>query len=137
MATALEHEIQAFLDQYNEAFSSTDGNRIASLYHAPTITVRGDGSIHCLRSHEELAQFFQRVAETYHREGSRRSTMHDTEVVPIGQRGALTTTTWKMLRADGSLIKQWRQSYNLVRLTEGWRILVSTFHLSSAGGQYA
>ena len=135
MATALEHEIRAFFDRYNEAFASFDGNRIASLYHAPTITVRGDGSIHCLGSHEELAQFFQGVADTYRREGSRGSTMHDTEVVPIGQRGALTTMTWKMLRADGGLIKQWRQSYNLVRVTEGWRILVSTFHLSSAGAQ--
>ena len=135
MATALEHEIRAFFDRYNEAFASFDGNRIASLYHAPTITVRGDGSIHCLGSHEELAQFFQGVADTYRREGSRGSTMHDTEVVPIGQRGALTTMTWKMLRADGGLIKQWRQSYNLVRVTEGWRILVSTFHLSSAEAQ--
>jgi hypothetical protein len=135
MATALEHEIQAFFNQYNEAFASVDGNRIASLYHAPTITVRGDGSIHCLRSHEELARFFQGVVETYHREDLRSSTMHDTEVVPIGQRSALTTMTWKALRADGSLARQWRQSYNLVRLTEGWRILVSTFHLSSAAGQ--
>jgi len=135
MATALEHEIQSFFNQYNEAFASVDGNRIASLYHAPTITVRGDGSIHCLRSHEELARFFQGVADTYHREGSRSSTMHDTEVVPVGQRSALTTMTWKMLRADGSLMRQWRQSYNLVRLTEGWRILVATFHLSSEVGQ--
>ena len=61
--------------------------------------------------------------------------MHDTEVVPVGQRSALATMTWKMLRADGNLMRQWRQSYNLVRLTEGWRILVSTFHLSSAVGQ--
>jgi len=135
MATALEHEIQAFFNQYNEAFANVDGDRIASLYHAPTITVRGDGSIHCLRSHEELARFFQGVAETYRREDLRSSTMHDTEVVPIGQRSALTTMTWKALRADGSLARQWRQSYNLVRLTEGWRILVSTFHLSSAEGQ--
>ena len=35
MVTALELEVQAFFDQYNEAFASIDGNRIASLYHAP------------------------------------------------------------------------------------------------------
>jgi ketosteroid isomerase-like protein len=135
MATAMEQEILAFFHQYNEAFASLDGDRIAALYHAPAITVRGDGSVHCLRSHEELARFFQGVVDTYHREGSRGSTMHDTEVVAIGQRSALATMTWKMLRADGSLIRQWRQSYNLVRLAEGWRILVATFHLSSEVAQ--
>jgi hypothetical protein len=135
MVTALELEVQAFFDQYNEAFASIDGNRIASLYHAPTITVRGDGSIHCLRSDEELARFFQGVADTYQRDGYRSSTIHDFEVVAIGQRSALATLTWKMLRGDGSLIRQWRQSYNVVLLAEGWRILVATFHLSSAVGQ--
>jgi len=87
MATALEIEISAFFDQYNEAWATIDdgtidGNRIASLYHAPTITVRGDGSIHCLQSREELARFFQGVADTYQRAGARSSTMHDFEVVP-------------------------------------------------------
>ena len=135
MATALELEVQAFFDQYNEAFASIDGNRIAALYHVPTVTVRGDGSIHCLRSREELAQFFQGVVDTYRRDGFRRSTRHDFELVPIGQRSALATMTWKMLRADGSLIRQWRQSYNVVRLAEGWRILVATFHLSTSVGQ--
>jgi hypothetical protein len=60
MATALELEISDFFDhQYNAAFSKFDGDRIASLYHAPTITMRGDGSI---QSHDELTRFFQGVA---------------------------------------------------------------------------
>jgi hypothetical protein len=135
MATALELEVQAFFDQYNEAFASIDGNRVAALYHVPTITVRGDGSIHCLRSSEELAQFFQVVADTYQRDGYRSGTMCDFEVIAIGQGSALATMTWKMLRADASLIRQWRMSYNVVRLAEGWRILVATFHLSTSVGQ--
>jgi hypothetical protein len=132
MASALELEITAFFDRYTEAFATIDGDRIASFYNSPTITVRGDGSIHCLHSHEELARFFQGVAEIYQRDGSKSWTMHDVEVVPIGERSALATMTWKMLRADGSLIRQWRQSYNVVRLAEGWRILAATFHLGAA-----
>jgi hypothetical protein len=136
MATALEREIAAFFDRYNEAWDikddgTIDGGRIASLYHAPTVTMRGYGSIHCLQPREELATFFQGVADTYQRAGFRSSTLHDLEVVPIGERSALATMTWKQLRADGSLMKQWRQSYNVVRLEEGWQILVSTFHLTA------
>ena len=88
MATALELELTAFFDQYNKAFASIDGNRIAAFYNFPTITVRGDGSIHCLHSDQELAGFFQGVAETYQRDGYEGGTMHDVEVVAIGERSA-------------------------------------------------
>ena len=131
MAKALEVEMLDFFGrQYNDAWKF-NGAEIAKLYYAPTITVRGDGSIHCLQSHEELARFFQGVLDTYKSQGSGGTTMRDLVVVPIGERSALATMTWKMLRADGSLIREWRQSYNVVRLAEGWRILVSTFHLGS------
>jgi Domain of unknown function (DUF4440) len=129
MSTPLELEISDFFGhRYNEAWNF-DGDRIASLYNAPTVTMRGDGSIHCLQSHAELARFFQGVLDTYKREGFQSATMHDLEVVPLGARSALATMTWKMLRADGSSIREWRQSYNVVRHEDGWRILVSTFHL--------
>lgn len=34
---------------------------------------RGDGSIHCFQSGEELTRFFQGVADTYRRDGYRSS----------------------------------------------------------------
>ena len=131
MVTTLELEMSDFFDrQYNEAWKF-GGDEIAKLYCVPTVTMRGDGSIHCLQSHEELARFFQGVLDTYKGQGHAGTTMHDLSVVPIGARSALATMTWKMLRADGSTIREWRQSYNVVRLTEGWRILVSTFHVGN------
>jgi hypothetical protein len=129
---SLEAEVLAFLNQYLETFLRWDRDQIAALYCVPTITMRGDGSIHCFQSRQELARFFQGVANTYQSEGVTAGTMHDPEVVLIGERSALATVTWKNLRADGSVARQWRQSYNVVRFAEGWRILVSTFHLSAA-----
>jgi len=127
----LTADVRAFFDGYNDAFAAIDGQRIAALYHLPTVTVRGDGSIHCLQSRDELARFFQGVADTYHRDGYTGGGFDGLQVSPIGGRSALATLTWKMLRRDGSLIREWRQSYNLVHVAAGWRILVSTFHLPS------
>jgi len=134
MAKALEVEVSTFLNQYLETFGTYDGDQIASLYCVPTITMRGDGSIHCFQSRDEIARFFPGVADTYQGEGATSGTMHDFEVVPIGERSALATVTWKNLRPDGSVARQWRQSYNVVRFAEGWRILATTFHLSTAPG---
>jgi len=134
MAKALAVEMSDFFGrQYNEAWQF-DGHEIARLYCVPTVTVRGDGSIHCLQSREELARFFQEVLDTYKGQGLASTTMHDLRVVPIGDRSALASMTWKAVDADGRPIREWRQSYNLVRLADGWRILVSTFHLNAAPG---
>ena len=125
----LDDEVRTFLESYNKAFASIDGVRIAALYYSPCVTLRGDGSIHCLTS-GDLAAFFQNVADTYHREGYRDGRFKILQVVPIGERSALVTVEWELLRGDGSVIRGWRQSYNLVRVKGGWQILVSTFHVS-------
>jgi hypothetical protein len=125
----LEDEVRGFLESYNKAFASIDGTRIAALYHSPCVTLRGDGSIHCLTSHD-VGPFFQGVAETYYREGYRNGRFKILQVVPIGGRSALVTVDWELLRENGSLIRGWRQSYNLVRVQATWQILVSTFHVN-------
>jgi len=128
----LTSEVRAFFETYKDAFDSIDGQRIAALYHIPTVTMRGDGSIHSLRSVEELARFFQGVADSYQKDGYAGGRFEDLQVSPIGGRSALATMDWEMMRRDGSLIRKWRQSYNVVREGSGWRILVSTFHVARA-----
>lgn len=128
--SSLAAEVRAFFDQYNEAFASFDGKRIAALYYMPTVTMRGDGSIHCLQSSEDLASFFQGVVDTYRKDGYSDGNFKNFEALAIGGLSALATMDWELLRQDGSVIKSWRQSYNVVRTPEGWRILVSTFHVA-------
>ena len=130
MATALEQEMTAFLEHYNEVFK-TDGEQIAKLYSVPTITMRGDGSIHCFQTREEIAKFFQGVTDTYKREGTATATINDLTAVAVGERCTLVTLTWKNLRDDGSVSREWRQSYNIVRVDGGLRILASIFHLKA------
>ena len=125
----LREEVASFLESYNTAFASVDGSQIAALYYSPCVTLRGDGSIHCLTS-QELRDFFQTVAETYYREGYRSGRFAIRDLVPIGGRSALVTVDWELLRDDHRVIRGWRQSYNLVRAQAGWRILVSTFHVT-------
>ena len=91
----LKDEVGSFLDSYNTAFASIDGARVAALYHSPCVTLRGDGSIHCLASHE-LERFFQGVADTYYREGYRNGRFKIVDVVPIGRRSALVTVDWEL-----------------------------------------
>lgn len=121
--------IKAFLKEYIDAFSANDGAWIARLYHAPSVTVRADGSIHSFQSENEIQSFFQRVADTYYRDGCRGWRYENLEVSPLGGGSALATLDWEMRREDGSAIRRWKQSYNVVAVDGRLGILAATFHL--------
>jgi len=72
------------------------------------------------------------VADDYQKDGYAGGRFDELQVSSIGGRSALATMDWQMQRRDGSLIRKWRQSYNLVRAGTGWQILVSTFHVPRA-----
>ena len=126
---SLANVVRQFFEDYLRAFDSIDGARIATFYHAPTVTMRGDGSVHCLQSREELQRFFQGVADSYRLDGYSKGRFLKLDVQPIGGRSALATIDWQLLRVDSSVLRAWRQSYNVVHVDERWQILVSTFHV--------
>lgn len=128
-ARALPDEVATFFDDFVEAFKSFSGERIATRYLVPGVALRGDGSVQCLQSRPEVERFFQAAVDSYRREGCRGIRFEDLDVVPMGARSVLGTVTWELLREDGSVLRHWRQSYNLVRVEGGWQILASTYHV--------
>jgi hypothetical protein len=109
-ANSLIAEISSYYKAYADAFHARSGTQIADFYCTPCISMRGDASIHCFQS--------------------RRSEIKNLEAVPIGGRSLLASMDWVFYRGDGTLLKEWRQSYNLVRIDGRWRILLSTFHVA-------
>jgi hypothetical protein len=130
----LSEEVAGFFDDFVVAFKSFSGARIATRYLVPGVAVRGDGSIRSLQSREEVERFFQGAVDGYRRDGCRDIRFTGLEVVPMGGQSVLGTVTWELLREDGSVLRQWRQSYNLVRGENGWQILASTYHLDRPTG---
>lgn len=120
---------EEYFRAYADAYLKGGGSALfADLYHSPSINVRGDGSVHCLRTPAETRQFFQAVADANYRDGCRNWRFRNVEVQQLGARSALVTVDWEMLREDGSVIRAWRHSYHLIRVDGGWRILASAVH---------
>jgi hypothetical protein len=128
----LVDEIRSFFDRFVEQFGTFEGERIASLYLVPGIAIRADASVDILSSRSQIEEFFQATVDDYHREGCRACRYTDLEVVGIGRRCALGTVTWELVREDQTIVKQWRQSYNLVRIERDWLVYASTAHLQPA-----
>lgn len=124
----LERAARAFFDEFVVAFRSFDGSVIARRYLSPYLALHADGSIECFDAPDEIAAWFQKVVDDYHRDGCRSCRHRDLEVVPLGSRSALATVTWDLLRADGTALTSWRESYNLTRVGESLRVVASVDH---------
>ena len=125
----LSEEIAGFFDEFAEAFHTWSGARVAARYAVPGVALRGNGSVQWIQSRPEIEQFFQGALDSYRREGCHGIRYRDLHVVPMGGLSALGTVTWELLGEDGTVLRDWRQSYNLVRTGTGWEILVSTYHV--------
>lgn len=122
-------EANTFFTKYTDLFDEENWPDFASLFHEPAMSVRGDGSVHVLASKPEAEAFFHKVSATWRKEGYDNFSISDLHVLPLGTLSGLVTFTWHMNASDGKVIKQWRQSYQLVRISAGWRVLCSTFHV--------
>jgi hypothetical protein len=130
MNTLSLEEAGTFFKRYTKFFDEENWPEFASLFHEPAMSVRGDGSVHVLASKPETEAFFQKVSASWRKESYDTFSISDMHVLPLGTLSGLVTFTWHMNASDGKVIKQWRQSYQLVRANAGWRVLCSTFHVS-------
>ena len=126
----LRSEVITFFDDFVTAFRTFDGGEVARRYIAPYVALHADGSLACLTSQADIAQVFQQVVNAYHAEGCRSCRYHGLHVQLLGARSLLATVTWELLRGDGSVLKEWRESYNPACVADGWRIFASVDHVA-------
>ena len=105
-----------------ETFFSTYGRALDAMYIDRVV------SIQCLPTRETIQGFFHDLTGKYRERALGSSSFRDLEVVPIGVQAVLATLTWDLLSRDHSPLRQFRRSYNLVRLGTEWLILVATAH---------
>lgn len=122
-------EVRRFFENYAQLFHEGKWAEFCELFHSPALSVRGDGSVSLLGSKAEAALFFEGVAEAWKSEGYDHFTTTDMSTLCLGSRSRLVTFTWHMRSSSGEEIKAWRQSYQLVKVSERWVVLSSTFHI--------
>jgi hypothetical protein len=121
--------ILSLLEKYRIAFDAADAEKIADCYHAPSVTVRGDGSFHLFDQRENVVEFMGAVARQYHDEGMANGVYSNIEIQMIGSACALVTVDWALMKDDGSMLRQWRNSYNVIKSGDECLFYVSTFHI--------
>ena len=126
----VEARVRTFFDEFVEAFGSFDGRVIARRYLTPYLAFHTAESAQVFVSADETASYFQRIVDEYHAQGCRACRYRDTSVTPLGRDCAIGTVTWELLADDQSVIRAWRESYNLCLVEGRFMVFASTDHAS-------
>jgi hypothetical protein len=127
-STEIADGIRQFFEAFCAAFSEFDGALIAQRYAVPYTSLNAAGIHQVFDTQEQIGTYFQGFLSKYHEQGCRSCRFTDLEVVPLGQKSALASVTWELLRSDHSVASTWRESYNLTRSSGEFRIYASTDH---------
>jgi len=120
-------DLSPFFEHYAERYMAADVDAIGALYEAPLLAVRDGQAIH-LADREAVRGHLAEVMAAYGRSGAARADIASLELAPLGASGVNATVNWHVRAADGSLLKDFRTTYQLLRTDGGWRILSYTNH---------
>lgn len=125
-------ELKRFIERYRASWEKTiveSGNvdGVNEFFHLPCIFIAADGAPSLFRSTEDISAFHRSRLELFRKGGVTKPRTKDFDVLPLGTRSALISVSWELRRADDSIERAWRHSYNVLSVSAGWKILVSTF----------
>ena len=124
---SIDNEIKDYFDTYIQLFLQ-DLVKFNECYSVPSISVRDDGTFYAFMTKEQAYQFFEDALKRYSEEGCKYWLIKNLSVTPLGALAVMVTIDWVMERDDHSPIRGWRQSYNLFKSSDGWKITLSTVH---------
>jgi hypothetical protein len=127
-----KEELRSLIERYRAEWERVlsgrgDVDELNIFFHLPCIFVGADGSAALLRAAPDISGFHRPRLDLFQKGGVATPRNRDFDVVQMGARSALVSVTWELCRADDSIERSWRHSYNVINTEAGWKILVSTF----------
>lgn len=126
-------EAQAFFERYRDAFNRLDGDAVADLWHTASGITDSHGPQGLARltwwpADEPMRANHHALCQVYRQAGYGRADFDLLHHVPMGPGHAFTHLHWRLQRQDGSPLQQFHTGYQLLRTTQGLRVLLAVAH---------
>ena len=115
-----DNDLVPFFRRYAALYMAGDADAVADLCETPFLAVRMGKTNH-LSDRAALVDHLTGLMTAYRSAGAAVAEIVDLDPLPQGDRAALVTVHWNVRAADGTMIRDFRTSYQLV--AEPWRIL--------------
>ena len=120
--------IERFFETYAERYMASDADAVAAMYEAPLLAVREGKAIH-LGDHDAVRTHLASLMDAYRKAGAKRATIAALNITPLGRSSILATVRWTVESDDGTVLRDFATSYQMLRQEPGgWRLLSYTNH---------
>jgi hypothetical protein len=120
-------ELESFFSHYSERYMASDVDAVAAMYEAPALAVREGRVIH-LADETALREHLAALMDAYARAGAARAEIAALHIDQLGSHAANATVNWRVLDADGALVRDFRTTYYVFGTERTWRIRMYTNH---------
>ncbi len=118
-------EIRQFLERYRDAFNSLDGEAVAKLYAVPSGITQDTNYTHW-PEFEPIASNMVALCNLYRERGYESAEFEVGTFLQQGENYAIADLRWNINWSTGAEPWQFNTTYNLVRTSQGWRVLLCT-----------
>jgi hypothetical protein len=116
-----------YFANYAKCYDDFDHEHLAFYYFAPTLMVK-NGSVLALTTSDEILAHLKALLASYREHGYKKGNVAGIEVQTMGHWSILVTIHWIIDHVNGSVLRDFRSSYNLFRHADNWKILATTNH---------
>lgn len=124
-------EIRAVFESYRNAFNALDGNAVAELYAEPSGIAQDSVYTHW-PTREPVAENMVALCQIYKNKGFVNADFEPAQFIEQGESHAIADVKWQINWNEGQEPWQFRTTYNLVRTSQGWRVLLCTAYSETA-----
>jgi hypothetical protein len=122
-----EPSLREFWEAYSERYMESDLDAVSALYEAPFLAVRENEPIH-LPDREAVRAHVARLMEAYRNAGAAEAAIADLQVMQLDDASSIATVRWSARAEDGTVLREFTVSYQMLRRPTGWTILSYTYH---------
>lgn len=115
-------DLDTYFARYAERYMASDVDAISALYEAPLLAVREGRAMH-LGDRAAVDEHLAELMAAYAASGATRADIARLDVTDLGRSSSLVTVNWHVRDAAGALLKDFRTTYQLLRVGGSWRIL--------------
>jgi NTF2-like protein (DUF6841) len=123
----MESHFSEYFTKYARCYDDFDHERLARFYFAPTLMVK-NGSVLALDTDSDIITHLKTLLAFYREHGYKKGNLVGLEVQPMGHWGAFVTVHWIIDHVNGSILRDFKSSYNLFKQEHNWLILATTNH---------
>ena len=123
-----EQDLHQFFQTFCQDFASFSGEKIAQRYATPYISVNANEVLSAFLTINEVAALFQGYLDQYREQNCQSCRYDHLAFMLLGANRVVVSVTWQLYNPQQQLVSTWRESYNLLKNSQGLFIYASTDH---------